>query len=340
MRVQMNNMEVVGLGALNIDHLCRVERILGDGETAADREQIEPVPGYRDAESKWVGAFPGGSAANTICGLARLGVNTGFAGVVGDDAEGETLVKDFQKAGVNTSQIKVKPGAKTGSTQCLSDKLNFRSIHVMPGANSLLTMNDLNLDYINQAKMLHVSSFVDEKQFKVLLKLIDKLDPSVKLSFSPGALYASKGIKALTPILARTHILLLNQNEMQQLTGEDCATGAESCLRQGCHIVAVTLGKGASYKTVMATSYIRDTENKYIIEPSGQTASEVDTTGAGDAFAAGFLYGLLKNKGLEECGRLGDIVARFSIAKAGAREGLPASAELAQRYQELHSRQL
>ena len=66
----------------------------------------------------------------------------------------------------------------------------------------------------------------------------------------------------------------------------------------------------------------------------------MDTTGAGDAFATGFLYGLPNGKGLEECGRLGDIVAQFSIAKIGARQGLPTLDELVQRYHQLYNKQL
>jgi ribokinase len=82
-------------------------------------------------------------------------------------------------------------------------------------------------------------------------------------------------------------------------------------------------------------------ENEYIVKPSKQNViSAIDTTGAGDAFATGFLYGLLNVKGLEVCGRLGDIVAQFSISKMGAREGLPTFNELGQRYQELYSTQL
>jgi len=321
----MSNIEVVGLGALNIDHIYKVERILDDGE----------------AMVKEAASSPGGSAANTIFGLARLGVRTGFTGVVGDDTEGEIMFQDFQKAGVDTSQIRLKPGAQTGSVLCLSDRLGKRSLYVIPGANNLLTMEDLDLDYINQARMLHISSFADDRQFKVLLELMEKLDSSVKVSFTPGALYAAKGLEALTPILARTHVLFMNQSELKQLTKGDIAAGAEECLKQGCHIVAVTLGKGTIWKNVMATSYIRDIENEYIVEPSKQNIiSAIDTTGAGDAFATGFIYGLLNGKGLEVCGRLGDIVAQFSISKMGAREGLPTFNELGQRYQELYSRQL
>lgn len=329
----MATIEVIGLGALNIDYLYKVERILDDGEAVVEESR----------------ASPGGSAANTIYGLAKLGVNTGFAGAVGDDAEGKIMLEDFQKVGVDISQIRVKRRARTGSVLCLSDRLGRRSLYVVPGANSLLTIDDLDLNYINQATMLHVSSFAADRQFKVLLELIDKLDLSIKVSFAPGALYAIKGLKVLTPILARTYVLFINKNETQQLTGKDVISGAESCLRQGCQIVVVTLGKGArlelgkgvGHRTVSAVGYIKDIENEYIIEPSNQNkVSEIDTTGAGDAFASGFLYGLLRGKGLEECGRLGDIVAQFSISKVGARQGFPTFSELAQRYQKLYSQQL
>ncbi len=339
----MTNIKVVGLGALNIDHIRQVERIIGD------RETTERMPEYEDSKLELLGTCPGGSAANTIYGLAKLGINTGFIGAIGNDDDGETLLRDFLEVGVDTSQIRVKFGAKTGLARCLSDKLNFRSIHVTPGANSLLTMDDIDMDYINQAEILHVSSFVDDAQFETLLELMDGLDSSVKISFSPGELYATKGLKTLSPILARTHLLFINESEIRQLTAEDFISGAERCLDLGCQHVVVTLGKGmklalgkgTGHRAVSAICYIRDAENEYVIEPSSQNATKiVDTTGAGDAFATGFLYGLLNGKGLEECGHLGDIVAQFSISKIGAREGLPTLNELYQRYRELYNKEL
>jgi ribokinase len=315
-----------------MDYLYRVARILDDGETVV-----------KDARQT-----PGGSAANTIYGLARLGVKTGFAGVVGDDSDGELLISDFQKASVDTSQIKVKRGVKSGSVIGLTDSRGKRSLYVLPGANSRLTINALDIDYVNQARILHISSFANDRQFKVTLDLIPRLNSSVKVSFAPGALYARKGLTALAPILSRTHVLFVNQNEIQQLTGKDTIDGAKICLEQGCNIVVVTLGqgkklrigRGAAQRTVAAAGYIRDAKNEYVIEPPEPSATKVDTTGAGDAFAAGFLYGLLKNKGLEICGRLGNIMAQFSIGELGARAGLPALAQLSRRYQELYHKAL
>ena len=322
----MGTIEVVGLGALNMDNIYRVERILDDGEAVV----AGPV------------SSPGGSAANTIYGLARLGVRTGFAGVVGKDNEGKMLLRDFAQAGVDTSQVRLKGQARTGSVLCLSDSLGRRSLYVSPGANSLLTREDINLDYINQAEMLHVSSFADDRQFTVLLELIGRLAPSVRLSFAPGSLYAPRGLSALAPILAKTYALFINQSEIQRLTGqEDVPAATESCLRHGCQIVVVTLGQGAGWKNTRATAYVRDLTHQYVIEPvRAGPISVSDTTGAGDAFAAGFLYGLLKGKGLDECGRLGDIVARFSITKIGARQGLPTIDELSLCYRDLYNREL
>jgi ribokinase len=90
----MSDIAVIGLGALNTDYLYKVERILDDEETMVDEAKL----------------LPGGSAANTIYGLAKLGVKSGFVCAVGDDAEGELSIQDLRKVGVDTSQIKIKPG--------------------------------------------------------------------------------------------------------------------------------------------------------------------------------------------------------------------------------------
>ena len=224
----MSKSQIIGVGALNMDHIYKVERTLGDGETVVD----------------WAKSFPGGSAANTIYGLAKLGLSTGFCGAIGDDEDGQTMVKDFRRVGVDTNQIRVKPRAKTGSVLCFSDRGGRRSLYVQPGANNLLDLDDLDFDYINQADVLHLSSFANDRQFQVSLGLVLRLEPSVKLSFSPGTLYAGKGLDALTPFLNHTHLLFINRSELQQLTGEDVTKGAEICRQAGCRKVVVTMGRG------------------------------------------------------------------------------------------------
>ena len=313
-------MAIIGLGALNIDHIYKVENILEDGEAVVEE----------------AGSFPGGSSANTIYGLAKLGIRTGFAGVVGDDAEGKLLIHDFKNVGVDTGQIIVKKEGQTGSTLCLIDSSGKRSIYIRPGVNNLLSADDIDLAYINQAKLLLISSFADSKQFQVLLESINKLAPSVRVSFSPGELYAKKGLRALAPILGRTYMLFINQSEIQSLTGKESVAGAEICLEQGCQIVVVTLGEGerlTNDKKANVICYIRDDNNEYLVESTSRTkVPVVDTIGAGDAFATGFLYGLLKGEELQSCGLLGQVVARLAISKMGARAGLPSLSQLAQKH--------
>jgi ribokinase len=317
-----DRIEVFGLGALNMDCVYRVERLVDDGETLVESD----------------GRFPGGSAANTIYGLARLGVNTTFIASVGSDDDGRLLLDSFRNVGVDCYYIEIKPEAKTGTTLCFIDKTGQRSIYVEPGANNLLSYADLDIAAINCADLLHVSSFVADGQFNLTLKLVDALAPEVKLSFAPGALYAARGLQALTPLIARSDVLFINHSEMQQLTGCDYKEGAAVCRRLGCRMVVVTLGSGET-KDVPANAacYIAAESGDCLVTVPEQAKAEVvDTTGAGDAFAAGFLFGLLKGKSAEVCGRLGGITARFKIANIGARQGLPTLTQLAKRYSELY----
>jgi ribokinase len=315
-------MKVIGFGALNIDNIYRVGRILEDGESLISKAD----------------SFPGGSAANTIYGLSKLGIKTGFVGAVGNDSQGKLVIKDFNNLGVETRYIAVKEKERTGKTQCFSDISGKRSIYVLPGANNLLSLDDINLSYINSAKYLHLSSFADDRQLKLTLELINEIDPSVKVSFSPGLLYASKGIKALVPILSRTHVLFMNHDEIRTLVDRDVMSSSEICLEYGCRIIAVTLGQGLRLNrdAPPIVSYIRDHDNEYYIKPTNIEGSCVDTTGAGDAFSSGFLYGLINNKRLVECGQLGNIVALFSIKRMGARQGLPTVAQLSKCYQKIY----
>ena len=111
------------------------------------------------------------------------------------------------------------------------------------------------------------------------------------LSFNPGALLSSYGLEALEKILKRTDILFLNQKEVTLLTGRSCDDGANLLVKMGVPFVVVTLGKGGSKLY---------TENGIIKSPAIKLES-VDTTGAGDSFAAGFVSAFFKQKDLIKC---------------------------------------
>jgi len=311
-------LDIVGFGAMNIDHLYKVDEIVADGE--------QSVNGFE--------SLPGGSAANTIYGLAKLGVKAGFVGAIGIDDDGEGLIKDFKNVAVDTSQIRIKQEVKTGSTICLSDRLGGRAIYVSPGANNLLGPEDIDLAYLSQSQMVHLSSFADDRQFNLQVSVTEKLSISVTVSLAPGMLYVARGLKDLAPLLKRAHIVFMNREEIERLTGDGFKSGAREIAKSGCRIVVVTLGKGLDKgKAGMVTAYIYDGKQEYEVESEEVTSKlPLESTGAGDAFAAGFIFGFLRGKKLEECGLLGDIMASFGIRAIGARKGLPTLAQLSQKY--------
>lgn len=258
----------------------------------------------------------GGSAANTIVGLARLDVKTGFVGKVANDHEGQLLLNDFRREGVNTDGIVTAENGNSGTVSAFIDKRGERALYVHPSVNDSLTFEEIDLEYVRQTEFLHLTSF-HEKPFNAQKHLVERL-VDVKVSLDPGEIYAQKGLASLRPIIRRCHVVMPSENEVRLLTGKDWQDGAKQLLNEGVEIVAVKLGRKGCYVT-------NGRQNHLI--PSIKTRV-VDTTGAGDAFCAGFLYGLIKKRDLFECGRLGNFAASRCIVKVGARTGLPRASEL------------
>lgn len=294
-------LDVIGFGALNVDKIHRVPKI-------AKEEEETFVRDFQEA--------PGGSAANTIVGLTRLGLKTGFIGKVAEDHEGQLLLNDFKREGVNTDGIVVAKEGRSGVVAAYVDEKGERALYVYPSVNDSLTFEEINIKYARQTRFLHLTS-VDEKPFQAQKKLVKEL-PEVKVSLDPGEIYARKGLATLRPIIKRSVVVLPSEGEVKMLTGKGWKEGTKTLLKEGVSIVAVKLGERGCYVT--------DGKEKYLIEPF--KVNVVSTTGAGDAFSAGFLYGLVKGKDLYQCGRLGNFVASQCITKVGARTGLPKLSDL------------
>lgn len=294
----MKRFDVVGFGALNVDKLFRVNKIAG-----ADEEGF-----IMDCEEAC-----GGSAANTIVGLARLGCKVGFIGKVADDKEGRMLLEDFCRESVDTKGVIRTKHGRSGTVMGFVDQKGERALYVDPGVNDTIEFNEINKEHAFQAKFLHLTSFIGKKSFQNQKKLVEALPKNVKVSLDPGELYARKGT-VLEPIVERAFVLMPNQRELELLTSAtDYKKGADVLLEKGVKVVAVKLGNKGCYVT--------NGRENYLIKPF--KVKVVDTTGAGDAFCAGFLYGLISGKSLYECGRLGNFVASKCIMKIGARPGLP-----------------
>jgi ribokinase len=300
----MTKFDVIGFGALNVDMLFKVERL-------AYAEEESVIEDYTEA--------CGGSAANTIVGLARLGCRVGFIGKVADDREGKLQLDCFKTEGVNTDGVTVASKGKSGAVMGFVDRKGARALYINSGVNDNMEPREIRWEYVSQTNFLHLSSFVGEKPFRAQKKLLGSLPDNVKISFDPGSVYAQKGFAAIEPLIRSSYVMMPNALELELLTGEtEIPKGAAQLIDMGVQIVAVKLGEKGCYVT--------NGQEKKTIQPYKVKA--VDTTGAGDAFNAGFLYGLLHDKPLTECGRIGNYVASQSVIKMGARAGLPCEKEL------------
>ncbi len=287
--------DVVGFGALNTDKLYLVDRIPA-------REEEGFVIDVKVA--------PGGSAANTIVGLSRLGIKTAFAGRVGKDEEGRFLLDSLKKEGVDVSGIRVSEG-RSGCAIVFVDPEGNRAILVDPGVNDEVSFEEVRL----RDKFIHMTSFVcrySNKPFEAQKKLASLNT----ISLDPGTLYAER--EDIWSLIDKTRVFLPSKVEMRKITGSDYRKGAEKVIARGVEIVAVKLGEKGCYVT----------DGKRGFKIPALNVRVVDTTGAGDAFNAGFLYALLKGYDIETCGMAGNYVAARCIEKVGAREGLPVKKEL------------
>ena len=296
--------DVICFGALNLDRLCRVDRIAREDEESTVIEVEE---------------YPGGSAANTAVGLARLGLKVGYVGKVSRDREGEILVRSLKDEGVNTGGVVVSKTGRSGVVYGYVDRSGNRALYVDPGVNSQLDFGEIDIEYVSSTKFLHLSSFVGERAFRAQLEVLKVLPERVKVSLDPGNIYARKGLESLSEMLDRCYVVMPSEFEVKLITGKrDIKEGAEKILSLGPSIVAVKLGSRGCYVT-------NGDESHFI---GAFKVKVVDTTGAGDAFNAGFLYGVLKGRGILEAGRLGNFVASRCITSRGARAGLPSEEEV------------
>ncbi len=307
-------LDVVGFGALNIDKLYQVNRIAHEDEEAY-------ITGFSES--------CGGSAANTIIGLARLGVKTGFIGKVATDREGSLLHNNLQNENVNTKGVMLSDNGRSGTVSGFVDGKGQRALYVDPGVNDCV--EEIDMDYINNTEVLHLTSFVgkyDEKSIKSQKKVLEELSTDVSMSFDPGRLYTDRGIQFLDKFLMRTDILLINRSELKHLlTGkiENSRTNNENIKQEtvktaekiqdeyGIDIVVVKLGDQGSYVT----------RNGESIFTKAFKVSCVDTTGAGDAFNAGFIKGYINGENIESCAIKGNYVASRCVTEHGATDGLP-----------------
>ncbi|WP_455645996.1 carbohydrate kinase family protein [Methanosphaera sp.] len=293
--------DIIGWGALNVDRLCQVNEFApSDGET------------FINYETKSCG----GSAANTIIGIAKLGLNTGYIGKVGKDSNGTMMLDYLTQNNVNTDHLIIGDG-ETGEVIGFVDNTGDRKLYVTPKINDKIANNEIDRTYIKNTKILHLTSFVglnpEDSSINTQMELLEELSSDVKIAFDPGMLYVNRGSEFMDKLIKYTDILLINETELLITTGKETLDEAIKEISPKVEILVV--------KRSTEGSFIKKGDEEYNIGIF--KVDTVDTTGAGDAYNAGFLYGLLNNYSLEESGIIGSYIAAQSTTQAGATEAIP-----------------
>lgn len=309
---------IYGFGALNVDLIFQVPRDIV--------EQLPYRPGceYVEEPSRAVelldflkehgmlqGRHGGGSAANAAVALSRLGVPCGFLGRVGEDPEGDFLLETLE----DVDKEDIVQSGKSGLciTLLLGDSRD-RCLIICPNTNDQLQYSDLPVEKIKEiARWVHVTSFYGHKPFEAQCRLIEQLPPRITVSLDPGVLYARRGLDSLQPLLRRANYIFPEQNEVELMTGLSWREGCRELLKMGFDAVLCTLGD--------AGVFVLSSSGEFIVS-APKVPVVVDTTGAGDVFAAGFIASRLEGYSLEDSVKRGVFWASRSVTGLG-REKYP-----------------
>ncbi|RLI07935.1 hypothetical protein DRO24_02095 [Candidatus Bathyarchaeota archaeon] len=260
----------------------------------------------------------GGSAANTAVALSRLGVSVGFLGAVGDDELGHRLLNNLRGEGVDISAVQVLRGRRSTRIYVIVD--------VESGERGMIGVRDASLgfkpdgetvEYVAGAEILHVSGYMLHGEplrgrTRWLMEEASRRGVRLSLDLTPES--ADKRLLRGLDI----DILLCNEDEMRRLGYQPSPEGALKAERElGCRGVIVKLGQRGC-----ASSLLGETHHKPAFK-----VEVVDTTGAGDAFNAGILYGILKGLETDRMLELANALGAYACMAPGARH-LPGLEEL------------
>jgi len=255
----------------------------------------------------------GGSAANTAAGIASFGGSVAFMGKVCDDQLGEVFTHDIRACGVAFDVPPAPDGPSTGLCLVMVSPDAERTMATYLGAGGLLYPDDIDANACIDAQIVYIEGYMcglRETEWTV-----SKAAAACHLKGGRFALSLSDPYwvdlkaAALGALLHDVDILFGNEEEVMAMTGSDLDTAIAE-LAHSCDLVVVTRGPLGS----MVASH-----NRVVQVPAHEVDTVVDTTGAGDMFAAGFLYGLIQGYDPPDCAELGSLAAAEVIAHLGAR---------------------
>ncbi|MGB9857539.1 MAG: carbohydrate kinase family protein [Dictyoglomaceae bacterium] len=259
----------------------------------------------------------GGCAVNTGIALAKLGAKVGVIARVGKDGFGDFIISQLKYYGIDTQGIVRDEELKTSATIVAISSSGERSFWHYLGANSKLSLEDIPNDLLKSAKILHIAGTnvlpsLDGKPTAVLLEKAKNFG----LVTSLDTVWDAKGnwLKNLEGVFPCLDYFLPSFEEAKAMTRKDDPSEiARFFLEEGVKVVALKMGEKGSYVT--------DGKEEYFL--SAFPVEVKDTTGAGDAYVAGFLKGVLLGWDIKRCGLLGNAVGAFCVKEIGASAGIP-----------------
>ena len=319
--------KILGMGNALVDIMIPIEndgilemlKLPKGSMQLVDREQSsaiqEALKGYKRSLSA------GGSAANTIHGLAKLGVHAGYIGVVGEDELGGFFVKDMINAGVDPHMIHsrqstgcavalVSPDSERTFATFLGAAIELSSEHLRPSPNPSPIGEGQGVGLFRKYDFFHIEGYLVQNHalIETALKMAKEAGMTVSIDLaSYNVVEANK--EFLHDMIERyVDIVFANEDEAKAFTGKDPHEALHE-IGGKCQIAIVKTGKEGSM-----IKRGEDVHNIGII-----AVTPIDTTGAGDLYAAGFLYGLANDKPLPECGRIGALLAGNVIEFMGSK---------------------
>lgn len=251
----------------------------------------------------------GGSAANTIHGVAGLGLPSGFIGTVGRDDLGEFFREDMRKQGI--TPLLTESTSQTGSSRALVSTDGERTMATFLGAAVELSADQLNLEAFKGYDHLHIEGYLvlnhDLVEKALLYAVKSGMTVSLDLA-SYNVVEANLGfLKRIIP--GSIQVVFANEEEARAFTGETNPHKALDAIAAICETAVVKIGEKGSLISHKGEKY----------EVGVIPVKCLDTTGAGDLYASGYLYGMAKEMPPQECGKLGALLAGKVIEEAGAK---------------------
>jgi sugar/nucleoside kinase (ribokinase family) len=257
----------------------------------------------------------GGSAANTIAGIASFGGQTGFIGKVRDDALGTAFRHDITAAGARFTTPPALSGPATARCLVLVTPDSQRTMNTFLGASAQLSAEDVDADLVSGAKITYLEGYLydapsAQHAFHVAADLAHSAGRDIALSLSDPFCVNRHREEFLHLVERHVDVLFANFVEASALLETDDLDEIVAGLRALTDLAALTRGPDGSLVI---------TKDDALEIRAVRVGPVVDTTGAGDLYAAGFLFGLTQRVSLRECGRLGSLAAAEAIGHFGAR---------------------